>query len=207
VALHLTRLGHRTAYLTALGCDPFAGRMRHDWAREGLDVSLVLSHPDRTTGLYAIETDAKGERRFSYWRSQSAARALFECDGIAEAEAEACNADLLSFSLISLAILPADGRERLLGLARDVRAGGGMVAFDSNFRARLWESEAAARAWCDKAIALADIGLPTREDEFALGTANSAQAIADYWRERGAGEVLVKLGVEGCLLPDGGILP
>lgn len=207
VALHLARLGHDAAYLTALGSDPFAGRMRAEWAGEGLDLSLVLNHPTRTTGLYAIETDATGERRFSYWRGESAARALFACDGIERAETDARGADLLFFSLISLAVLPESGRERLLQLAQGVRAAGGQVAFDSNYRPRLWESEEAARTWRDRAIVLADIGLPTLEDERALGTNETTEGVADYWRERGASEVLVKLGAEGCLLPSGDVMP
>jgi 2-dehydro-3-deoxygluconokinase len=207
VALHLTRLGHRTAYLTALGSDPFAGRMRAEWAREGMDVSLVLTHPTRTTGLYAISTDATGERHFSYWRGESAARAVFACEGIERAEQEARAADLLFFSLISLAVLPDEGRERLIALAGEVRAAGGDVAFDSNYRPRLWESHAAARAWCDRAIAAANVGLPTLEDDRALGTAETPEDIAAYWRERGTREVLVKLGAAGCLLPNGEIMP
>jgi 2-dehydro-3-deoxygluconokinase len=82
VALHLTRLGFDVAYLTALGSDPFAGSMRTAWGREGLDVSLVLTDPDRTTGLYCIDTDEKGERHFSYWRGESAARRMFHVSGI-----------------------------------------------------------------------------------------------------------------------------
>ena len=78
VALHLTRLGLDVAYLTALGSDPFARHMRHAWGREGMDVSLVLTDPDRTTGLYSIATDDKGERTFAYWRGESAARRMFE---------------------------------------------------------------------------------------------------------------------------------
>ncbi len=111
VALHLTRLGHEVAYLTALGGDPFAGTMRAAWAREGLDVSLVLAVPDRCTGLYSIDIDEQGERHFSYWRSASAARTLFHAPGIDRAMDAALEADLLFFSLVSLAILPEEGRE------------------------------------------------------------------------------------------------
>jgi 2-dehydro-3-deoxygluconokinase len=77
------------------------------------------------------------------------------------------------------------------------------VAFDGNYRARLWESEAAARLWRDRAIAEADIGLPTLEDEQALGAAPDAAKVAAHWRALGCGEVVVKLGADGCLLPDG----
>jgi len=35
----------------------------------------------------------------------------------------------------------------------------------------------------------------------------SAQAIARHWQALGCGEVVVKLGAAGCLLPDGQLLP
>ncbi len=206
VAVHLTRLGHNVAYLTALGGDPFAGNMRRAWGREGMDVSLVLTIPERTTGLYAIDTDESGERHFSYWRGESAARELFAASGIEHALEAAGEADLLFFSLISLAILPEQGRERLLRLAAEVRAAGGKVAFDSNYRRRLWESEDAARAWRDRAIGMADFGLPTLEDDRQLHTGATAEEIAAHWVTYGADEVLVKLGEDGCLLPSGEIV-
>ncbi len=53
---------------------------------------------------------------------------------------------------------------------------------------------------------MTDIGLPTVEDDRALGTGETAEAIAAHWRQGGVSEVLVKLGAEGCLLPDGKML-
>lgn len=206
-AVHLVRAGHDVAYMTALGTDAFSDRLRAAWASEGIDTGLVLTHPTRHAGLYAITTDDAGERSFTYWRDASAARALFECDAIEDALARAQTVDLLYFSLVSLAVLPARGRERLLRLAADVRDNGGRVAFDSNYRPRLWESPEAARQARDSAIACADIGLPTFEDEALLGGTASAAETAAHWAQRGCSEVVVKLGAQGCLLPDGTVLP
>jgi 2-dehydro-3-deoxygluconokinase len=75
-AIHLARAGHDVAYLTALGIDPMSANLKARWAAEGLDTSLVLDHPSRSTGLYAISTDAAGERSFAYWRDSSAARQM-----------------------------------------------------------------------------------------------------------------------------------
>ena len=200
---HLTRLGHDVAYLTALGSDPFARLMRHAWAREGMDVSLVLTDPERTTGLYSIATDEKGERTFSYWRGDSAARRLFSADDIDHALAVAGEADLLFFSLISLAILPEDGREALLGLARDLRGHGGKVAFDSNYRPRLWENAETARVWRDRAVAVASFGLPSLDDEKRLDDTEGPETVRDHWITWGCEEVVVKLGADGIMLPDG----
>jgi len=205
-AIHLARAGHQTAYLTAIGNDPLSADLRAQWAAEGLDTALVLSHPARSTGLYAITTDSAGERSFTYWRDTSAAREMFDLQGVAEALAVAEDADLFIFSLISLAILPDSGRARLLSLARDLRTRGGRVAFDGNYRPRLWRSADEARLWRDRAIACADIGLPTLEDEMQLG-ATDAESVADHWQGLGCAETLIKLGEAGAQLPDGSVLP
>jgi 2-dehydro-3-deoxygluconokinase len=105
---------------------------------------------------------------FTYWRGESAARRVFSCAGIHAALAAAEYADLLAFSLISLAVLPPEGRDALLALAGMVRRHGWQVAFDGNFRPRLWADPAEARAARDAAIAVATIGLPTLEDETML---------------------------------------
>src|SRR5262245_53851059 len=76
-SIHLARAGHRVAYLTALGADPFSARLKQAWADEGVDTALVLNHPRRRAGLYAIVTDDAGERSFVYWRETSAAREMF----------------------------------------------------------------------------------------------------------------------------------
>lgn len=202
-ALHLTRLGHDVGYLTALGGDPFAGSMRSAWGREGMDVSLVLAVPERSTGLYAISTDEHGERHFSYWRGESAARALFAAPGIEDALERAGEAELLFFSLVSLAILPEEGRERVLALAREVRARGGRIAFDGNYRPRLWESAGTAARWRDSAASTADFGFPSFDDERGLGKIGAAGEVREHWLRCGCGEVVVKLGGQGVMLPDG----
>lgn len=202
-AIHLARLGHDVAYLTALGGDPLSGDLKAKWAAEGLDTALVLEHPTRGTGLYAISTDSAGERSFAYWRDAGAAREMFALPGSAAALAAAAQADLIAFSLITLAILPSAGRDALLGLARQVRANNRLVAFDGNYRARLWPDAAEARAARDAAIVLADIGLPTLEDEIALGGGVSAELVAKQWQDLGCQETVVKLGPAGCRLPGG----
>lgn len=204
-AIHLARSGIDTAFLTALGADQFSADLKAQWAAEGLDTSMVLTDPARAPGLYAIATDEHGERSFGYWRSDSAARQLFACDGIDALLERAVEADLLAFSLISLAILPPAGRNRLLQVAQDARDRGAMVAFDGNYRPRLWGAPEEACAARDAAIACATIGLPTLEDETALSYAVCASDVAAHWQQLGCAETVVKLGVDGCRLPDGAI--
>ena len=47
-------------------------------------------------------------------------------------------------------------------------------------------------------------GFPTLEDEEQIaGESVDPTAIAETWRKAGCREVVVKLGAQGCLLPDG----
>jgi 2-dehydro-3-deoxygluconokinase len=205
-AIHLARAGHDTAYLTALGIDPISAELKANWAAEGLDTALVLDHPTRSTGLYAISTDVAGERSFTYWRDTSAAREMFALPGSDAALAAAAAADLLGFSLITLAILAPADRDKLLATAREVRGRGGIVAFDGNYRPKLWATAAEARSARDAGIASATIGLPTLEDERSLGFKGDAAAVVAEWSALGCAEVVVKLGAGGCLLPDASIV-
>jgi 2-dehydro-3-deoxygluconokinase len=206
-AIHIARTGIDTAYLTALGSDPFSHQMLQAWQAEGLDTSLVLEAPGHHPGLYAISVDPRGERSFTYWRENSAARRLFSCTDIEKALVAAAQADLFAYSLISLAVMSPADRERIHTLATRVRQRGGKVAFDGNFRPRLWASAEEARSARDKAVACADIGLPTLEDELALGGVGDAHAVLAHWTKLGCRETVVKLGSSGCLLPDGQLLP
>lgn len=206
-AIHLARFGHDVAFASALGIDAFSEELRRRWRDEGLDISLVLTDPDRLPGLYAIRTDAAGERSFTYWRGESAARQMFslsESHRLAEA---ADQADLLLFSLISLAILSAPSREMLFDLCRRTKARGGRIGFDGNYRPKLWCGPAEAIAARDAAIALCDFGLPTLEDELALAGLSTAKEVATHWRGLGAKETIVKLGAEGCLVEDCVVAP
>ncbi len=205
-AIHMARLGCSVAYASALGSDSFSERLRSAWMAEGLDCSALLTDPARSTGLYAISLDAAGERSFSYWRSDSAARQFFALPESPEAIEQIERSDLLVFSLISLAILPDAGKEALLSLASQIREAGGNVAFDGNYRARLWDDRHLAARWRDRAIAVATIGLPTLDDEREIGGSTDADKVAKHWLALGCAETIVKLGAEGCRLPDGTLM-
>lgn len=206
-AIHLARMGQRVAFASALGNDAFSADLRAQWQSEGLDCSLLLTDPSRSTGLYSISVDATGERTFSYWRSDSAARQMFALPDSPRLIAAVTQAHVLVFSLISLAILPEEARRFLLEAASEVRANGGTVVFDGNYRARLWSSPEEALHWRDLAIGCATIGLPTLDDEVALGMPSDAAQVCAHWQGLGCAETVVKLGAAGCLLPDGTIVP
>ncbi len=201
-ALYLQRLGLPTAYLTALGADPFSEEMLAAWRGEGLDTALVLTDPERLPGLYAIRTDHAGERSFYYWRQQAAVRGLFSLPGIDAALLRAAESPLLYFTGITLSLFSETDRLRLLELAHNVRRRGGKVAFDLNYRPAGWPDIESARRAIMRIAPVVSWALPTFEDSALLFDHRSPQETVAQWRGFGAEEVIVKLGASGCLVAD-----
>jgi 2-dehydro-3-deoxygluconokinase len=199
-ALTLQRLGVPAAYLSALGTDPFSREMRAGRQREGVDVSLLLIDPTRLPGLYAIRTDAAGERTFYYCRERSAVRRLFELDGVEAAIARVRTARLLYLSGITLSLFEPAERVRLIDIAAGVRAAGGIVVFDPNYRPAAWRDPDEARAALQACAAATSIVLPTFADEALLFGDATPEDSATRYRHWGADEVVVKLAARGWLV-------
>lgn len=186
------------AFATALGRDALSEAMLGRMATEGLSTAHVARLADRAPGLYAVSVDAQGERSFAYWRSQSAARAMLGPGGLDLDAIEAF--DALYLSGITLAILPAIDRARLVALAGRMRAQGRLVAFDSNYRPLLWAGENEARAAIGEMWAVASLALPSRDDEAHLHGPESPGAL---FRRLGAPEAVLKDGAAGPWTWDG----
>ncbi len=194
--------GWSVAYATRLGDDVLSAEMLEGWRREGIDVGLVRCDAEALPGLYMIETDDHGDRHFSYWRESAPARRLFTGPGEEVLRASLLGFDAIYFSGITLGILPPEGRERLLELSQELRRRGALVAFDGNYRARLWASEQEAAHWLARGYALAKIALPSIEEKSILA-APTAKALVERLLELGAAEVALKQGSGPCLLASG----
>ena len=180
-AIYLARMaGARVAvsYVSALGDDPYSDRIAGFMAAEGVGTDAIARLPGRLPGLYAISTDADGERSFHYWRAQAAARSMF--NGPAGPDFSALvGVDVLYLSAITLAILPPATRAALIVQLGALRADGVRIAFDSNWRPQLWDSADAARDAVMAMWAISDIALPSLDDEMALfGDVSEAACMA-----------------------------
>jgi 2-dehydro-3-deoxygluconokinase len=202
-AVYLARAGIPAAYATALGDDPYSGALLSLAAAENVNTELIVRVPGRMPGLYLIETDDKGERKFFYWRDTSPARELFELSewpAIAEA---LLSARLVYFSGVTLSLYSNTGLGRFLAALELARRQGVLVAFDGNFRPRGWKGDLArTRTVFTEALKRVDIALPTFEDEAMLwGDANPEATVARL-QAFGIGEIAVKNGSESALIAD-----
>jgi 2-dehydro-3-deoxygluconokinase len=190
----------RVAYVTGLGVDGMSAEMLASWEREGIDTRCVQRLPDRLPGIYMIETDPSGERRFHYWRRDSAARYWLEAPEAGKVLVQLASARMVYLSGISLAILSEADRELLISALAQCRARGGSVVFDNNYRPRLWENAQAAAEVYRRVLAQTDIALLTLDDEHAIYGQESAHQVVERTRGYGVKEVVVKCGAEPCVV-------
>ena len=202
-AVYLSRLlgpAAQVDYVTALGDDSFSDAMCASWAEEGIGLSRVQRLPGRLPGLYCIQTDAKGERRFLYWRNEAAVRECFTTPGADPILAALPGYDVLYFSGITLAVLEEVGRARLLSTLGEARDRGARVVFDNNYRPRLWRSVEQARQAYRAVMREVDLALLTEEDEHALFDYADSEQIMRAYRDLGISEVVIKRGARSCLV-------
>lgn len=167
-SVYLARLGVVVDYFTALGDDPMSDEMVVGWATEGVGTSRVARLKGKLPGLYMIQTDAFGDRRFFHWRENSAARSLMDLPETADILDSLAKYDVIYLSAITLSIYSPHGRTKLIGALNRARKKGARIAFDTNFRARGWSDPGRARAVFDEAFAVSDVVLASTEDLLPL---------------------------------------
>ncbi len=178
-------------YFTALGDDPASADIINFMKLANIGSHYVRTIKGSRPGLYMIHLD-KGERSFSYWRDTSAAKRL--ADDQAALKHAIKQADMIYFSGITLAILPPEGREILMGVLLKAKASGKPIAFDPNLRPRLWQSLEEMTATITQAARAATIVLPGLDDEMAyFGDADRTATLVRYHG----------LPVENIVLKDG----
>lgn len=167
VAMAMARLGHRVAYVSRVGADPFGDRILAALRTASVDTSAVVRELDCPTGLYVKDYDG-AQSKMHYYRSGSAATRLsfrdlrpflggvprlFHTSGITAALSSEC------LSLV---------RE----LARHTcNAGDLLLSFDVNYRPALWDRARAAPVLLDLAQKADIVFVGCDEAEQLWGTA------------------------------------
>ncbi len=187
-------------YVSALGNDPISQRIRMQVRVHNIDDSLIAALPERLPGLYLIENDPQGERRFHYWRQNSAARDMLSGSHLQKIISALPDCGALLFTGITLAILDQSRRETLLRIASEIRQQGGWVIVDNNYRPSLWALDDPGY-WLSRAIDVSTHALLGFDDEAALFADVTPDAVINRIRARNRDvEIIIKLGASGCLV-------
>ncbi|USD67286.1 sugar kinase [Vibrio sp. SCSIO 43136] len=207
-ALYLTRLtkahGINTSYVTGMGTDPFSKQLVSAWEAEQIDTDTVVTIENKQPGLYYIETDETGERTFTYWRSDAAAKFMFDQEDTAALIDKLSSYDAVYLSGITLAILTESGRETLFSFLDGFKAKGGKVFFDNNYRPKLWKDAQEAQSWYLKMLTFTDTALLTFDDEQDLYGDDDVEQCIERTAAAGVAEIVIKRGSKDCLVVENG---
>lgn len=179
------------SYFTAVGDDRYSKAMLDFLGEGGISTRLVQTIPGKRPGLYIIHQEA-GDRQFTYWRENSAARLL--ADDAERLLQAAAQADAIYVSGITLAILKPARRNELIAVMEGARDDGKLVAFDPNIRPALWPDVGEMRSSIMLAASSSSIVLPTFSDEAPFFGDRSAEHTVRRYLESGAREIVVKDG-------------
>ncbi len=192
VAVGLSRLGLRTAFVGVVGDDEFGHLLRRklEEARVRAELRFCV---DAKTGVWFVALDEKGERSFFTPTGAHSADKLIEESDVArvpQARIFHCGS--------SSHIRPA-GQRALRAAARSARQRGMMVSFDPNVRTHLWSDLRELRALCDDVLPLCDVvKLSEDELETCLGVRDPVAAL-DHLASLGVRLACVTLGARGAV--------
>ncbi|MCO6552039.1 MAG: sugar kinase [Gilliamella sp.] len=187
-------------YVTGLGTDPFSQEMLDCWQTENIQTDLVQRMSDKMPGLYSIVTDEHGERSFYYWRNDAAAKFWLKTTETDRIIQQIEHYDYVYLSGVSIAILDAESILKLLDLLKRVKANGGKVIFDNNFRPRLWSSLDLARSVYADILSFTDIAFLTLDDEDLLWGKLPYEQVIERTKQFGVTEIVIKRGSDSCII-------
>jgi fructokinase len=188
VARVLTALGVQTAFIGALGDDPFATRLRSEGQAQGLDLQFAQA-VQANTALSVIHRTHPSQYAFY---AENAADSQF-----AQLPAEAWQ-DVRAVYFGGITLVREPARAAFLQCAHDARSRGLTVVYDPNYREAHGE---AYREIFQEYVLLADIIKVSQEDLVGLLPHLSPEGALTYLRAlRPDALILLTLGEHGARL-------
>ena len=184
--------------VTAVGTDEFSTNMVEYFQQQNIETDFVYRSNDKIAGLYSIKTDSEGERTFTYWRENSAARQVMKSINSAEIE-KMSQGDVFFFSGISLAVITPEDRPKFWEMVEQLKSAGVTIIFDPNYRARMWSSPDEAKQEYHQAFTLSNIALPGVDDFKQLYQLNTAEEVITFSEAYTFDELVIKNGEQGVV--------
>ena len=185
--------------VTAVGQDKFSVDMIEYFKSENIGTDFVYQSETKIPGLYSIQLDDQGERSFTYWRENSAARQVMQ-HITDEAISRLSIGDMFFFSGISLAVIEPSARADFWNLIDRLKAAGVKIVFDPNYRPRLWSSPKEAQDQFELALEKSDLSLPGVDDFEQLFGMKTAEEVNNYCQQFALNELIIKNGEQGILV-------
>jgi sugar/nucleoside kinase (ribokinase family) len=195
VAIGLARLGLKVGWASRLGADSMARYLLSTMQAEGVDCSHVVCDAAQSTGfLFKGRVTDGTDPPVEYHRKGSAASRM----SVLDVDTNWLRSARHLHATGVFAALSDSTHETTRMTLSVMKDAGRTISFDPNLRPTLWSSPEAMRQAINDLAVQADWVLPGLDEGRFLTGQDSPQAIARYYRERGAKLVVVKLGPGGA---------
>lgn len=209
-AIGLARLGLRPGLLTAVGNDHFGRFIREELTREGVDTRGVKTDAQRLTALAFLGIRSQVDLPLIFYRENCADMALTVFD-INPELIRSSRAVLISGTHLSTPSV-ADASRRA---AEMVRAAGGRVVFDIDYRPVLWgltprdrgenrfvESTRVTQK-LQQVLPICDLVVGTEDEIHILGGSTDTLTALRTIRSATEALIVIERGAQGCLCYEG----
>lgn len=194
VAVGLARLGLCPRYMTRLGSDPRAVRIRRFMRENGIPDDLIITDPAHLTGAMMKSRAEPGKHEIYYFRQDSAASFLCRED-VDRLDLSDIRAVHFTGIFPSISASAAEAARRLVQRAKSDEI---TVVFDPNLRCQLWNSSPETLALINEFAADSNVFLPSLKEAQTLCGLSEPEEIAEHYLELGTKKVVVKLGKQGA---------
>lgn len=194
VAVGLARLGLCPRYMTRLGDDPRAVRIRRFMRENSIADDLIITDPAHLTGAMMKSKAEPGKHEIYYFRQDSAASFLCEQD-VDRLDLTDIRAVHFTGIFPSISESAAEAARRLVKRAHENEI---TVVFDPNLRCQLWDSSPETITLLNEFAANSDVFLPSLKEAETLCGLSDPEEIAEHYLDSGTKKVVVKLGKQGA---------
>ncbi len=183
-AIYLSRLGAKSSFVSSVGVDDFSKKMLDFLKKENVQIHNINKSKNKTIGLYVIQNKNNGERNFFYWRSNSAAKTLFENVSFKKLYDKISKYDAIYFSGITLSIYNQKSTNKFYEILKLLKKNGVKIYFDFNVRLNNWETKKIAKQTILKFSCISDIIFMTKDDLNNLDFKNYKKIIKKYFKNK-----------------------
>ena len=199
IAIGSSRLGLKTAMLSRVGNEAMGKFVRKTLIKEGVDVSLLQTDPDRLTGLVLLGVDPPDHFPLIFYREQCADMAINPL-GFSEQVFENAKALLISGTHCSTEKMFSATEEAV----RLAKVKGCKVIFDLDYRPVLWGAvghDGGEERYVPKTLVVERYSVLLPNCDVVVGTEEEILAAGGLQTIRGTSHALIvqKKGERGCV--------
>ncbi|WP_136616519.1 MULTISPECIES: bifunctional 5-dehydro-2-deoxygluconokinase/5-dehydro-2-deoxyphosphogluconate aldolase [Mesorhizobium] len=212
ISVGTARLGLRSALLTRVGDEQMGRFIREQLTREGVNVDGLKTDKERLTALVLLSVEDEGVSPMIFYRSDCADMALAPED-IDEAFIASARSIVVTGTHFSRPNSDAAQRKAI----RIMKAKGGKVVFDIDYRPNLWglagHAEGFERyvksdrvsAQLKTVLSDCDLIVGTEEEIMIASGADDCLSALKMIRSLSSATIVLKRGAMGCIVYDGPI--